>query len=66
MSLIISAPKAGLASQRDHLASALARYQGPAPLASTFFVKLASRELFSECVLLLFLDRTFVEQVAAR
>lgn len=65
-SLIISAPKTGLASQRDHLAKALARYQEGTPLAATFFVKLASRGLFSECLLLLFLDRNFVAKIAGR
>lgn len=66
MSLIISSPKSGLASQREHLSRALARYKEGAPLASTFFVKLASRQLFSECLLLLFLDRNLVEKIAAR
>jgi hypothetical protein len=64
--LIISAPKSGLASQRDHLANALARYKEGNPLAASFFVKLGSRGLFSECVLLLFLDRDFVSKIAAK
>lgn len=65
MSLIISGPKAGLASQRDHLTRALARYGADkTPLAATFFIKLGSRALFSECLLLLFLDRDFTAKVA--
>ena len=66
LSLIISSPKTGLASQRDHLAKALARYKDGTPLASTFFVKLGSRQLFSECLLLLFLDKNFVAKIAAK
>ncbi len=66
MSLIISSPKSGLASQREHLSRALARYKEGTPLASTFFIKLVSRQLFSECLLLLFLDRSLVEKIAAR
>lgn len=66
MTLIISSPQSGLASRRDHLSKALARYAEGVPLALTFFVKLVSRRLFSECSLLLFLDRDLVAKIAAR
>ena len=54
--LIISAPKTGIASRRDHLANAVARYKAAGAFPAAFVVKLASSQLFSECLLLLFLD----------
>lgn len=66
MSLIISSPKTRLSSQRDHMAKALERYPQSAPLAASLFVKLTSRRLSSEYWLLVFLDRTFVDKIAAR
>jgi len=62
--LIISGPRTGLASRRDHLSKALARYRDGAELAATFLVKLASRSLPGGCLLLVFLDRDFIEKIS--
>jgi hypothetical protein len=62
--LIISAPKTSVASPRDHLTRALERYRGGATLAATFLSVLDSPQLFSECRILLFLDRDFVARIA--
>ena len=54
--IIISAPQMQVASQRDLLTSALARFKDQDALAASFHIKLASSNLFSECVVLIFLD----------
>ena len=62
--LIISAPKTKVASPRDHLTRALERYRDGDRLAATFFAAMNSPQLFSECRILLFLDRDFVGRIA--
>jgi hypothetical protein len=62
--LIISAPETKIASPRDHLTRALARYQAADRLAATFFAHLDSPQLFSECKLMLFLDRGLVARLS--
>jgi hypothetical protein len=64
--LIISAPETRIASPRDHLTRALSRYQAADRLAATFFAHLDSPQLFSECKIMLFLDRGLVERLAAK
>jgi len=54
--MIISAPAMQVASQRDLLTQALSRFKDKDKLAATFFIKLASPNLFSECLVLIFLD----------
>ncbi|MBI3552124.1 MAG: hypothetical protein HY077_06365 [Elusimicrobia bacterium] len=54
--IIISAPDMQVASQRDLLTAALARFKDKDRLAATFFIKLSSQNLFSECSILIFLD----------
>jgi hypothetical protein len=63
--LIISAPETRIASPRDHLTRALARYQSGAGLGATFFAHLDSPQLFSECRIMLFLDRGLLERLTA-
>lgn len=62
--LIISAPETKIASPREHLTRALARYQSADRLAATFFAHLDSPQLFSECKIMLFLDRGLVARLA--
>jgi hypothetical protein len=62
--LIISAPETRIASPRDHLTRALARYANGDGLAATFFAHLDSPQLFSECKIMLFLDRGLVGRIA--
>ncbi len=62
--LIISAPETKIASPRDHLLRALARYPAEPGLGAAFFVHLDSPQLFSECRIMLFLDRSFVARIA--
>ena len=66
MTLIISAPKTSVSSRRDHLTRSLEVYKDGNRLAATFAVKLVSTQLFSECLLLLFLDAALVETIAAK
>ena len=54
--IVISAPQMQVASQRDLLTGALGLFKNQDKLAAAFFLKLASRELFSDCVVLIFLD----------
>jgi hypothetical protein len=62
--LIISAPQTHISSPRDHLTRALARYAEANRLAATFFAHLDSPQLFSECKIMLFLDRGLVARLA--
>lgn len=62
--LIISAPETKISSPRDHLTRALSRYQPGDRLAAAFFAHLDSPQLFSECKLMLFLDRGLVSRLA--
>ena len=62
--LILSAPQAEIASQRDHLARALSRYRAGSPLDAAFLVKMSAPG--HECLLVLFLDREFVGRITAR
>jgi hypothetical protein len=64
MRLIISAPETRIASPRDHLTRALARYKDADTLAATLFAHLDSPQLFSECRIMLFLGRGLVERLA--
>ena len=61
--LIISAPETKIGSPRDHLTRALSHY-GADRLAATFFAHLDSPQLFSECRIMLFLDRGLVAGLA--
>jgi hypothetical protein len=63
--IIISAPQTSVAGPREHLHRALERYRGAERLAATFLSVLESSELFSECRVLMFLDRDLVGRVAA-
>lgn len=54
--LIISAPKTGIASKRDHFIQAVARYKDAGSFPVVVRVKLASARLNSSCLMLLFLD----------
>lgn len=56
--IILSAPKMEVASQRDLVSAALSRFKDKDKLAASFVVKLSSPNLFSECVIGLFLDET--------
>jgi hypothetical protein len=62
--LIISAPETKIASPRDHLTRALSRYQAADSLAAAFFAHLDSPQLFSECKIMLFLERGLVARLA--
>lgn len=62
--LILSSPLSGIASQRDHLVQALSRYRRGSPLSATFMAKLTAPALSGECLLMLFLDREFVEKIS--
>ena len=64
--LVVSAPQSRIASRRDHLASALSAYAGQDTLAAAFYAKLQCDSLFSECDLLIFLERVLVEAVTKR
>jgi hypothetical protein len=61
--LLISAPETRIASPRDHLTRALARYKDSDRLAATFFVHLDSPQLFSDCRIMLFLDSGLVARL---
>jgi hypothetical protein len=65
MRLIISAPKTKISSPREHLAAAVERYRAGEPIAAAFYVNLASSSLFSECRVMLFLDREIVARISA-
>lgn len=54
--LIISAPKTGIASRRDHFAQAVARYEDAGSFPVVVRVRLGSSQLHSQCLLLLLLD----------
>ena len=64
MRLIISAPETRIASPRDHLNRALSRYKDARRLDATFCALLDSPQLFSECRIMLFLDRELVARLA--
>jgi hypothetical protein len=64
--LVVSAPKTRIASRRDHLTSALAAYGGGDALAATFFARLKCDSQFSECHVLIFLERVVVDAISAR
>lgn len=59
--MIVSAPKMQVASQRDLLTTALARFKDGDELAASFLIKLNSPNLFSDCVVAVFLDRSLAE-----
>jgi hypothetical protein len=64
--LVVSAPKTRIASRRDHLTSALAAYGGGDALAATFFARLRCESQFSECHILIFLERVVVDAISGR
>ena len=64
--LVVSAPQSRIASRRDHLADALSAYAEQDTLAAAFYAKLVCDTLFSECDLLIFLERVLVEAVTKR
>jgi hypothetical protein len=59
--IVISAPMMEVASQRDLLTQALGRFKDKEKLAASFFIRLASPNLFSECTLVIFLDAELAE-----
>jgi chemotaxis protein CheY-P-specific phosphatase CheC len=59
--LMISTPETRIASPRDHLTRALSHYGEADRLAATFFAHLESPGLFSECRIMLFLDRVLLD-----
>ncbi|MFI5348402.1 MAG: hypothetical protein ACHQ2Z_02565 [Elusimicrobiota bacterium] len=63
--LIISAPETKIGTPRDQLTRALSRF-GTDRLAATFFARLDSPKLSSECRIMLFLDRGLIERLSAR
>jgi len=64
--LVVSSPKTRIASRRDHLSAALAAYGGGDALAATFFARLKCDSQFSECHVLIFLERVVVDAISAR
>ncbi|NNN04669.1 MAG: hypothetical protein HKL90_02085 [Elusimicrobia bacterium] len=64
--LVVSAPQTRIASRRDHLMGALSAYAGGDGLAATFFARLTCDSLFSECHVLIFLERVVVETISQR
>jgi hypothetical protein len=59
--LMISAPKMQIASPRDLLLDALARFKEKNALAGAVHLQLSSSDLFSDCSVLMFLDAELIK-----
>jgi len=59
--VILSAPKMEVASQRDLVTAALARFQDKEKLAASLLIKLSSPNLFSQCAVAIFLDSSLAD-----
>jgi hypothetical protein len=64
--LVVSSPSTRIASRRDHLTSALTAYAGADGLAAAYYARLVCDSLFSECQVLIFLERVLVEAISGR
>lgn len=64
--LIVSAPKTRIASRRDHLSAALARYGSGNPLAAAADASLASEPLSAECRILVFFEESLAAKLAGK
>jgi len=62
--LVVSAPRTRISSRRELLTESLASYKESDALAATFFIRLRCESLFSDCHILLFLERPLVEAIS--